>query len=145
MMSAKAMLTAQTEMLFGSRDTFGIECEITDTSYPCFWGKVRIWLGGVSFGDFSQEIVSVYVLHFERMLQEAADGPLDYTGLLPYMGDLSWQVAATPDGHVIKFCSGQTGESSVVLVAGEYVTAIEKFTEWVRGHAGFALNDRRPT
>jgi hypothetical protein len=55
-------------VVFGQTDRFAIECELTDTTVPYFFGKVRVWFGGLSLGDFSGEIISTQMFAAERLL-----------------------------------------------------------------------------
>jgi hypothetical protein len=69
-------------VLFGRKDRLAIECELTDTSRPYFFGKVRVWFGGIPLGDFSGEIISTQVFAAEELWRVGQGGsaPADLVG-----------------------------------------------------------------
>jgi len=125
-------------MLFGLKESFAIECEITNKSKPYFFGKVRIWLNGHAFGDFSGEIISTYVIYTEQILDHVANGPYDCSDVLPYMETLRWRITPVERGHRIDASSPQSSDLVVHLGAGELVDTIRSFGDWVRSHPEFA-------
>ncbi len=128
---------SDTSMLFGSRTTFGIECEITDETKSYFFGKIRIWIGGGHYGDYSGEIISTYVFEFEHIIQYVANGKVDCSGRLPYMERLHWQIEPDKSGHRVLAQVEGDEPIEVFLPGTEFVDTCSAFVSWVRSHPTF--------
>lgn len=124
-------------MQFGDRDTFAIECELTDTKVDYFFGRFRIWIAGRPHGDFACEIISTYVIYLSAIVREYEAAPIDCTGRLPYMERLQWQVSSGPDGDRIVAALQGEEPMTVMLPRGGFGEVCGRFFDWVLSHPEF--------
>lgn len=71
-------------MLFGHKDTFAIECDITKVTYNFIFGRLRIWLDECSLGRFSEEVLTLEATTGElvyslKKLEEKVDSDISNT------------------------------------------------------------------
>lgn len=129
-------------MQFGDRQKFAIECELTDTSVPYFFGRFRIWIAGRPHGDFSGEIISTYVIYLSRIVREYERSEVDGSGRLPYMEELTWRVMSGPSGDRIVAGVGDEDPATVYLRPGEFRDIADQFFDWVLSDPKFSAVQR---
>ncbi len=124
-------------MEFGDRRRFAIECELTSTDVPYFFGRFRIWIAGRPHGDFSGEIISTYVIALSGIAARYRDQEIHCSGLLPYMEALEWRVAGDDRSDRIEATVDGEPSIEVLLAPGEFRSICDEFCRWVRAHPGF--------